>query len=432
MTSSESVEPKRADSVGNPNFVLAALFVVYIFNFVDRQILAMLIQPIKEELGVSDTMMGLLTGPVFVISYTLAGLPLARWADRHSRVWLITLGMIVWSAMTVASGFARNFVQLAVARLGVGLGEASFTPSAHSLISDYFPPKRRATALAIFAAGAGLGSIAGNLGGGYIGQYVGWREALLFVGAPGLVVAVIFRWTVRDPIRGAYDGPNASARANDEPLGEVLRYLASRRSYVWIVASAMLHGFSSYGSSYWVPTFLIRVHGLSLSEVGLILGAIIGVAGFVGQILGGRISDAMGRRDARWYMWIPAISSIVALPFLLAFLLIPNLYWAVGCYMLGGWAVNMWTGPTYAMAQGVAKPHMRSMAAAIVIFMLNLVGAALGPLIVGILNDWFEPRFGVEAVRYSLLIVIVPHTLASIFNLLAARTLREDLREASS
>ena len=432
MTEQKSSDPNLPATRGYSNFVLGALFVVYVFNFVDRQILAILIQPIKEDLGVSDTMMGLLTGPIFVISYTLAGLPLARWADRHSRVWLITLGMVVWSAMTVASGFARNFTALAAARLGVGLGEASFTPSAHSLISDYFPPERRATALAIFAAGASLGSIAGYLGGGYIGQYVGWHEAFLYVGAPGLVAAVIFRFTVRDPIRGAYDGPKAKASEPEEPLREVLRYLMTRRSYVFIVASAMLHGFSSYGSGYWIPTFLIRVHGLSLSEVGILLGAIIGVLGLVGQIIGGRLSDALGKRDPRWYMWMPAISSIIALPFLVGFLLIPDLYWAVGCYMLGGWAVNMWTGPTYAMAQGVAKPHMRSMAAAIVIFMLNLVGAALGPLIVGVLNDWLDPRFGAEAVRYSLLIVIVPHTLASIFNLLAARTLREDLRAASA
>ncbi len=429
MTSQTGDVPDHPASPGYSNYVLGALFVVYIFNFVDRQILAILMEPIKQDLGVSDTMMGLLTGPVFVLSYLLAGLPMARWADRHSRVWLITVGMVVWSSMTVASGMARSFTQLALARLGVGLGEASFTPAAHSLISDYFPPERRATALAIFAAGAALGSMAGYLGGGYIGQYIGWHEAFLYVGAPGILASIIFRLSVRDPTRGAFDGNSGSA---DQPIGEVLRYLISRRSYVFIVASAMLHGFSSYGSSYWIPTFLIRVHGLSLSEVGIILGAIIGVAGFIGQIIGGRISDALGRRDPRWYMWTPAISSIVALPFLVAFLLAPNLYWAIGCYMLGGWAVNMWTGPTYAMAQGVAKPHMRSMAAAIVIFMLSLVGAGLGPLIVGMLNDWMEPRFGAEAVRYSLLIVVVPHTLASIFNLLAARTLREDLREASS
>jgi MFS family permease len=235
---------------------------------------------------------------------------------------------------------------------------------------------------------------------------------------------------VRDPVRGTFDAPRSDTR--DEPLRDVLRYLAARRSFVFIVASAMLHGFSSYGAGSWIPTFLIRVHHLSLSEVGIILGAMVGVASLVGQIVGGRISDTLGKRDARWYMWTPAIASVVALPFLVAFLLLPNLWWAVACYALGGLAMNMWTGPTYAMAQGVAKPHMRSMAAAIVIFMLNLVGAALGPLIVGILNDWLDPRFGVEAVRYSLLIVIIPHTLASIFNLMAARTLREDLHEASA
>ena len=423
-------EQSRRATPGYSNFVLGALFVVYIFNFVDRQILAILIQPIKEDLGVSDTLMGLLTGPIFVVSYTLAGLPLARWADRHSRVWLITGGMLVWSAMTVASGFARNFMQLAVARLGVGLGEATFTPAAHSLISDYFPPERRATALAIFAAGASLGSNLGYLGGGYIGQYVGWHEAFLYVGAPGVVGALIFRWTVRDPVRGAYDAPRAAE--TEDSLRVVLSYLLSRRSFVYIVASAMLHGFSSYGAGYWVPTFLIRVHQLELSEVGLLLGGVVGVASFVGQIVGGRVSDSVGGADPRWYMWTPAITSVLALPLLVAFLLLPGLYGAIACYTLAGLVVNMWTGPTYAMAQGVAKPHMRSMAAAIVIAMISLVGAALGPLVVGVLNDWLDPRFGVEAVRYSLLIVIVPHTLAAIFNLLAARTLREDLQEASS
>jgi len=425
-------DPERAASPGYSNFVLGALFVVYIFNFVDRQILSILIQPIKEDLGVSDTMMGLLTGPVFVVSYTFAGLPLARWADRHSRVWLITIGMVVWSLMTVASGFSRSFVQLAAARLGVGLGEATFTPSAHSLISDYFPPHRRATALAIFAAGASIGSIAGYLGGGYIGQYIGWHEAFLYVGAPGLIAAVIFRWTVRDPVRGAYDAPRSDADREGESLRDVLRYLMSRRSFVFIVASAMLHGFSSYGAGAWMPVFLIRVHHLELSQVGLILGGIVGVAGFAGQIVGGRVSDALGKRDPRWYMWTPAIASIVALPFLVVFLLHPNLYWAVACYTLGGLMMNVWTGPTYAMAQGVARPHMRAMAAAIVIFMLSLVGAALGPLIVGMLNDWLDPRFGAEAIRYSLLIVIIPHTLASIFNVMAARTLREDLQAAAA
>jgi predicted MFS family arabinose efflux permease len=431
MTNSRPAE--SPGSSGYSNFVLAALFVVYIFNFVDRQILAILIQPIKEDLGVSDTMMGLLTGPIFVISYTFAGLPFARWADRHSRVWLITAGMVVWSAFTVASGLTRTFAQLAAARLGVGLGEATFTPAAHSLIADYFPAHRRATALAIFAAGASAGTIAGYLGGGYIGQYVGWHEAFLYVGAPGVVAAVIFRWTVRDPVRGAYDAPRSDAdNVSDESLRDVLRYLLNRRSFVFIVASAMLHGFSSYGAGAWVPAFLIRVHHLELSQVGIILGAIVGVASFVGQIAGGRIADSLGKRDVRWYMWTPAITSVVALPFLVAFLLLPDLYWAVACYAFGGWMMNMWTGPSYAMAQGVAKPHMRSMAAAIVIFMLSLVGAALGPLIVGILNDWLEPRFGAEAVRYSLLIVIVPHTLASIFNVMATRTLREDLQEASA
>jgi MFS family permease len=409
-------------------WALGALFVVYIFNFVDRQILATLLQPIKEELGASDTQMGLLAGLAFALFYTFLGIPLARWADHGSRVALISLGLVVWSAMTAVSSFARSFVQLALARVGVGVGEASFTPAAHSLISDYFPPERRATALAIFAIGANMGTFLASAGGGWVAHHVGWRPAFLLVGLPGLLVAAIFRATVPEPPRGRFDPPGSIRPAT---LGESLAYLARSRAFVCIALSAALHGFSSYGSGMWNTVFLMRVHGLNVAEAGLVIGTLSAVVGATGAYVVGRLTDHLGRRDARWYMWLPAATSVLALPSVLAFLWLDGASVAIAAYLPGAMLANSWVGPTYAMTQGVAPPRMRALAAAVLVFAFNLVGLGIGPLAVGALNDRLTPHFGLEAVRYSLMLAAIPHVLAALFNLLAARTLREDLALAA-
>jgi MFS family permease len=416
------------DDRRSANYALAALFVVYIFNFVDRQILATLLEPIKKEIGASDTQMGLLAGLAFALFYTFLGIPLARWADRGSRVLLISLGMLVWSAMTAASSYARTFVQLALARIGVGVGEASFTPSAHSLIADYFPREQRATAMAIFTIGANVGTFLAQTGGGWVAHNIGWRPAFLMVGLPGLLIAAVFYRTVREPLRGRWDPPGTT-----EPtvLREALAALASRRSFIFIALSAALHGFSSYGSGTWTNVFLMRVHGLNVAQAGAVLGTLTAVVAASGAYGAGRLTDRLGRRDARWYMWVPALTSVIALPFVLLFLYIGDPVLAVIAYLPGQLLVSSWVGPTYAMTQSVAPPNTRALAAAIVVFAINLVGMGLGPLVVGILNDALAPRFGLEAVRYSLMIAAVPHTLAAIFNLLAARTLREDLALAA-
>jgi MFS family permease len=418
--------PPAAPGRGTANYALGALFVLYIFNFVDRQLLNLFVSDIAAELQVSDKQMGLLIGLTFVMFYTLAGIPLARWGDRGSRTLLITLGLVVWSAMTALSGMARNYWQLLCARIGVGVGEASFTPCAHSLITDYFPPERRATALAIFAAGASTGTILGFAGGGLIADVGegGWRTPFLIMGLAGLPVALLFRLTVPEPPR--------VLPARRDSLWEVLRYLASSRALVYLAVSASLHGFSSYGSNAWVSALLRRVHELSLTETGLVMGMGAGLGASLGQILAGTVADRLGRRDVRWYMYVPAITSVVSLPLLLAFLSSWNFTSALLLYLPAGAVSAMWTGPTYAMTQALARPQMRAMAAAIMVFMLNLVGMGLGPLIVGALNDWLTPSYGVEAVRYSLTFAVVPHALAAIFNLLAARHLIADLRTAGS
>ena len=412
-------------SPGYARYVLGALFVVYIFNFLDRQLLNLFLVPVQAELGVSDTAMGLLTGLSFAVFYAAAGLPLARWADRGSRTTLITAGLVLWSGMTAVTGMARGFFHLLVARIGVGVGEASFTPAAHSLIADLFPPERRSSALATFAAGASVGTIVAYIGGGYLYEALGWRASFAILGLAGLPIALLFRLTVREPVRAGAGSAEAA------PLSAVLRSLASRPALVFLALSASLHGFSSYGSLTWSSAFLIRVHDFSVREAGLILGLGSGIGATLGQIAAGRIADHFGARDVRWYMIQPAITSIVTLPLMIAFLWSWDFRSALVLYVLTGAIGSAWTGPTYGMVQSLAPPRMRAMASAIVILLLNLIGMGLGPLAVGVLNDLLAPRFGAEAVRYSLVFAAAPHALASIFNLLAARTLERDLARAN-
>jgi MFS family permease len=248
------------------------------------------------------------------------------------------------------------------------------------------------------------------------------------VGLPGLLVAAVFYATVREPVRGRFDAASAAAGSS---LREALAYLGARRGFVFIALSAALHGFSSYGSGTWTNVFLMRVHGLNVAQAGLVLGVLAVVFGASGAYLVGRVTDRLGQRDARWYMWGPALTSVLALPFVLLFLWIGDPVLAVTAYLPGQLLQNGWVGPTYAMTQGVAPVHMRALAAAIVIFSINLVGMGLGPLAVGALNDHLAPSLGLEAVRYSLMLAAIPHALAALFNVLAARTLREDLALAA-
>jgi predicted MFS family arabinose efflux permease len=417
-----------APTRGQANYALGALFVLYIFNFIDRQLLNLFVDDIAKEFGASDAQMGLLIGVTFVIFYTVAGVPLARWADRGSRTLLIALGLAVWSGMTSLTGLARNYWHLLLARIGVGVGEASFTPCAHSLLTDYFPAERRASALAIFAAGASAGNFLGFAGGGWLADHMGWRAAFLVIGTVGIPVALIFRLTVPEPVRALTAAQLAEARRDS--VWSVWRYLASSRALVFLVISASLHGFSSFGSAAWTAALLRRVHELSLTEAGLVLAVGSGIGASVGQIIAGRVADRLGKRDVRWYMYLPAITSIASLPLLLLFLWSWDFWSALLLYTPAAFISSMWTGPTYAMTQSLAKPHMRAMASALIVLMLNLVGMGLGPLLVGILNDALAPSLGVAAVRYSLMFAVVPHALAAIFNLLAARHLIADLAVA--
>lgn len=410
-------------------YVLTLLSLTYVLNFVDRQILAMLIEPIKREFGVSDTAMGLLSGFAFVVFYTIAGIPMARLADRVSRKAIITVALVTWSAMTAACGVTRSFAQLALARVMVGVGEAGGSPPAHSLIADYFPPRQRATALSIYAWGVYVGAAMAFLAGGYLVQHYDWRSAFIIVGIPGIALAVLVGLTVREPPRGWSEG--RTALAVPPPLGETLRYLLGCRAFVFITLASSVQSLSGYGVLTWGPTFLSRVHALGWGDIGFALGCIVGVAGCGGTFLGGRLADRYGARDVRWYMRLPAVQSLLCVPFASGFILAPDSVWALASfvpfYALGA----MYLGPMFASVQGLVPLRMRAIASAILLFVVNMIGLGLGPLAIGVLNDHvFESR-GVEAIRYSMLVMGILGGAASLFFWRASKTLAEDLRRAN-
>lgn len=381
-------------------FVLGLLFLVYLVNFVDRQILSILIEPVKHELGVTDTAMGFLTGLTFALFYSVAGIPLAWLADQFNRRNILAAGLGVWSAMTALSGLAVTFWQLALARVGVGVGEASCVPTAHSLISDYFPPKRRATALAVFSMGAHAGVMAGLILGGWVNEWLGWRWAFVLAGSPGVLLALIVRLTVREPQRGNLD-PVQEAQLGGS-FGEVLSFLWKLKAFRNLALASGLASITGYGLVIWSPVFLIRVYGMGTGETGTWLGLLAGAGGVLGTLGGGLLGDRLSVRDSRWLFWIPALSQVLTFPLLLWFLFARSLSTALGAAALAYVFSALWMGPAYAATQALARPAMRALAAALLLLVINLIGLGLGPLLVGWFSDLFQPQFGPESIRYAL------------------------------
>ena len=414
-------------SASYTRYALGLLVVVYVFNFIDRSILSILLQPIKEEFQVSDTALGFLSGIAFAALYTIIGIPIARWSDRGRRSSIIALAILVWSGMTVATGFAASFLHLVLARIGVGIGEAGCSPPAHSLISDYFPPSKRATALSIYSLGIPIGGGIGYLAGGWIAQYFDWRTAFIVVGLPGILLALIVRLTLREPKRGRYDDPSIP-KAPERNVQQVLKFMNGLNSFRHMAIAAALHAFYGYGAGAFLAAFFIRSHKMDAGEVGTWFAAIACTAGVAGTFLGGYLADRLGKRDRRWYMWVPALATLISIPFSFFLYLSPNPYMALALYIPGSIMGGMYLGPTFAMTQTLVPASMRATAAAILLFVINMIGLGLGPQGVGILSDLLEPRFGIESLRYALLATVVSFAAWSVAHyLMAARSLRSDL-----
>ena len=414
---------------GYSHYVLAVLTVMYTFNYLDRYVLTILVVPIQKELHLSDTMMGFLLGPAFAVVYTGLGIPVAYLADRYSRKTILAVSLALWSAMTAASGLARTATQLAVTRVGVGIGEAGGSAPAHSMISDYFPLERRAFAFGIFQQGVYIGQMLGLAVGGILVEWIGWRETFFAVGLPGIAVAVLLHRTVKDPVRGRFDPKPVVNESEPAPgLREVFRTLWRRPSFRALMVGGGIASFAGTGFGFWLPVLFERVHEMSRMEVGLIFGPVMAVSGSAGAILAGLLTDRLSKKDKRFLMWIPAASVFFSLPFLLGVCLWPTSFGAIICAVPSGILGGGWAPAVYAAAQTLAPPRMRTLAASLMILSITLIGMGAGPQVVGVLNDVLSSRFGEDAVRYSMSIVLATSLLGSLALLLGARHLKDDLR----
>jgi predicted MFS family arabinose efflux permease len=422
----ETHVPSRATpSLAAARYTLAFLFVLYALNYLDRQLLSILMEPIRKELHLSDTQLGILSGFAFALFYATLGIPIARLADRRSRRNIIAVAVAIWSVMTAACGFASGFVTLLLPRIGVGVGEAGASPPAHSMLSDYFPPKRRAAALAIYSSGIPVGILLGLAGGGWVNQAFGWRTAFLVIGLPGILLALLFYLTAREPVRGAQDGGAPDAMPG---MAESLRHLWGLRTFRWLTLASAFHAVCAYGILQWNPSYLIRTFGLGTRDVGLWLGLIIGVMGGLGTLFGGFVSDWLARRDLRWYLFVPAIAVGLSIPVYLATFQAGTATLALVLFIAPGFLANLFTGPSFATIQTLAPTRMRAMAASLYLFILNLIGLGLGPAAVGIASDLLHPTLGPDALRWALCGVSLFEFAAVYCFLRAAKTVRDEIR----
>lgn len=394
-------------AITNPKIMLFALLLVYILNFLDRQIVNILAEPIKGELGLSDTQLGLLAGPAFAVFYAVLGIPIARYADnaKTNRVWLISICLAIWSAMTAICGVAQNFVQLALARIGVGVGEAGCTPAAHSLIADSVPPEKRSSAIAFFGLGIPIGGLLGLIIGGVVNDQYGWRIALMLVGTPGILLAFLLPLLIRDPRRCAdsahFNTANSPVKAKLS-IKDAVREVFASKAYLYVFIAASFTAFLSYGKGLWTISFFIRSHGLSTTEAGLAMAVALGISGIIGTWLGGKMADVFGKRDKRHILTLPAIGMAIAAPILFAGYWAEDWRIAVALLILPTILNSAYYGPAYGCVQGLVRPEARAIAASLVVFGQNLIGLGMGPLLFGMLSDWLQPMAGGESVRWVL------------------------------
>jgi len=403
-------------------YVLALLLAAYTFSWMDRYVLVILIEPIKEDLHLSDTVVGLIGGFAFALIYSVAGIPIARWADHGNRRSLIAVGVAVWSAMTFCGGLARTAGQLLVARIGVALGESACSPTAHSLISDYFPPTRRATALSIYQLGITTGIALGLAVGGWANARYGWRHAFMIVGFPGLLLALLIRKTVREPIRGQSDNAVDTAALS---LRDTLRVMVSRKSFLAYAVALGLCSFADTAFEMWSPAYLMRVYHLSSSLVGSRTGLLEAIAGLGGTLLGGLMADKLGTRDPRWYLWMPVLSVLALIPSVFLFLT-AGLQTVFVFYFVAMFLAGSYMGPVVGLTQRLMPVRMRALAASIQFLILNLLGPGAGVSFVGIMSDALAHRYGVLSLRYALISSLGVAGLGIALFLYAAHWLRRD------
>ncbi len=409
----------------SPTYILFVMTLVYVVNYLDRQILGILNPQIKAEFHVSDWQIGLLGGPVFALMYATLGIPIAVLADRMNRRNLIAASLAIFSLMTVFSAYAAKFWQLMLARFGTGIGEAGTGPSINSVIADLYPPKKRASALAFYSAGLNVGLLIAFFGGGWIAQHYGWRTAFLAAGAPGLLLVFVLLATVKEPPRGHIE---KLADTRETPtLWEVVKHLWQQRSFRWMSFGTAMSSFGGYAGITFIPSFLVRTHHMSLPAIGFALAMLAGVVGAAGTYLAGVFADFFGKKDIRWNMYVPIAATFIAVPCTPVFYLSSNLtialIAAIGPFLVGA----AYVGPAYAMAQALVPLRMRARSAAILLFILNIIGLGTAAPIVGAISDLLEPTFGADSLRYALMTGIVTGLIGAVCYWRASLTLKDDI-----
>ena len=409
--------------------MLVLLTIVYAVNFIDRQLLTILQESIKLELDLSDLQLGLLTGLAFALFYVLAGIPIARLAERSNRRTIIAASIGIWSFMTAISGFVVNYTQLVLARIGVGIGEAGCSPPAHSMISDMYPPEQRASALAFYSTGINIGIMFGVLFGGIINEYFGWRVAFLVVGLPGILVALIVQFTVAEPIRG-WSEKNTEVEEKPASFGRVLSFILERGFLIHVSIAAGLSGLVGYSLTSWTPPFFIRSFSMGTAELSWWLAAGIGLFGALGTFGWGYVCDIWGRKDRRWYLWLPALAIMLAIiPVMITFMATDKIT-SLTANLFTAFFTTGYLGAALAVFHGTVEPRMRATSSALFFLVLNIIGLGLGPTIVGALSDWLNPTYGGESLRYAVLYIVPAACVWSAAHFMwAARGLNKPMAE---
>ena len=414
-------------------YIVGVLTLVYVFNFVDRQIISVLQEPMRAELGLTDTQLGLLQGLTFALFYVTMGIPLARWADVGIRRDVVALAVGTWSVMTALCGVAQNFTQLLLARIGVGVGEAGGSPPSHSIISDLFPPGRRALPLAIYSSGITFGVFLAYVFGAWVSDHFGWRSVFIALGLPGVLLALLVRFTIKEPLRGRYDGPGAAR--HPPAILTVIKRLCASWTFIHVSMAAALHAFVGYGVAAFLLSFYVRSYAIPIDQISVValpLGCIIGIGGAIGSFAGGYLADRLGRRDPRWSLWVPGAATLIAVPFAAAAILSRDLYVSLGLYVLPLAFGYMYLGPTLATTHALVAPRMRALASAVLLFIINLIGLGLGPTIVGLVSDALSPTYGADSLRYAIVVTFCFNVWSALHYYLAAKHLRRDLAAAAA
>ncbi len=427
---------KASFSSGYMRYALALLMVIYTLNILDRQILTILAEPIKQDLGLADWQLGAITGLAFAVFYTGMGLPIARLADRGDRVWLISASLAIWSAFTMVCGLAKSFPHLLIARLGVGFGEAGCSPAAHSLISEMTPRPKLASALAFYSLGIPLGSLIGLTMGGLVADAFGWRVAFFIAGAPGLLVAVLAVMTLKEPRRLLRRDERTESTI---PLAVAMRELRTKRSFWWISLGTAFGSLVFYSQSAFYGSLFMRAHGEEIAALGqsiglgpagflgLALGLLLGLSSGLGTYMGGQIADRAAKIGIKGYTLVPMIVLLASSPFYMGLNLAPGAILALACVVPASFAFALAYGPIFASVQSLVSPGVRATASAVHLFVTTVIGLGLGPLIVGLLSDAFAVAHGPAAgLQYAMACSTLGLFIAGGCFYLAGRSIGQD------